>query len=249
MTDFRAALKPSSGPKPGPEIKTSTPVKVDFRSLLNKKDGSSKAPAATTSPSRGSSDFRSVLSKKQAPEPVKTEEKEQNSPKPALKTPQKEKQSDFNGVNGGAVDKKSAVKENTTATTEKKASSTDAGTIEKKEKSIPEKKTNDGQITETNDKKVVNGGEKNAGKPPVFKQPLGDITVVDGERLRLECQVTSDPQAAITWILDGKMVKPSKFIVLSHEGMKVDTFDLNFNFKILVILYLFTDVLIQISSF
>uniref|UniRef100_A0A671LQK1 Myosin light chain kinase, smooth muscle n=1 Tax=Sinocyclocheilus anshuiensis TaxID=1608454 RepID=A0A671LQK1_9TELE len=106
MTDFRAALKPRSGPKPGSEIKTSTPTKVDFRSFLNKKDAS------------------------------------------------------------------------------------------------PEKKTNDGQIL------------------PIFKQPLGDITAVDGERLRLECQVTSDPQAVITWILDGKIVKASKFIILSQEGEK-----------------------------
>ncbi|XP_016418865.1 myosin light chain kinase, smooth muscle-like [Sinocyclocheilus rhinocerous] len=220
MTDFRAALKPRSGPKPGSEIKTSTPIKVDFRSLLNKKDGSPKAPAATPPPSSAPSDFRSALNKKQAPEPEKTEENEQNSSKLAPKTPQKEKQSDVNGVNGGAIDKKVNIKEN--ATTEKKASSTDAGTTEKKEKASPEKKTTDGQITETNDKKakVVNGGEKDAGKLPVFKQPLSDITVVDGERLRLECQVTSDPQAVITWILDGKIVKASKFIVLSQEGEK-----------------------------
>ncbi|XP_016093756.1 myosin light chain kinase, smooth muscle-like [Sinocyclocheilus grahami] len=220
MTDFRAALKPRSGLKPGSEIKTSTPTKVDFRSLLNKKDGSPKAPAATPPPSSAPSDFRSALNKKQAPEPEKTEENEQNSSKLAPKTPQKEKQSDVNGVNGGAIDKKVSIKEN--ATTEKKASSTDAGTTEKKEKASPEKKTTDGQITETNDKKakVVNGGENDAGKLPVFKQPLSDITVVDGERLRLECQVTSDPQAVITWILDGKIVKASKFIVLSQEGEK-----------------------------
>uniref|UniRef100_A0A671M8T8 Myosin light chain kinase, smooth muscle n=1 Tax=Sinocyclocheilus anshuiensis TaxID=1608454 RepID=A0A671M8T8_9TELE len=171
MTDFRAALKPRSGPKPGSEIKTSTPTKVDFRSLLNKKDGSPKAPAATPPPSSAPSDFRSALNKKQAPEPEKTEENEQNSSKLAPKTPQKEKQSDVNGVNGGAIDKKEKTK-------------------------------------------------KDAGKLPVFKQPLGDITVVDGERLRLECQVTSDPQAVITWILDGKIVKASKFIVLSQEGEK-----------------------------
>ncbi|XP_059427400.1 myosin light chain kinase, smooth muscle isoform X2 [Carassius carassius] len=220
MTDFRAALKPRSGPKPGSEIKTSTPTKVDFRSLLNKKDGSPKAPAATPLPSSAPSDFRSILNKKQAPEPEKTEKNEQNSSKLAPKTPQKEKQSDVNGVNGGAIDKKVNIKEN--ATTEKKASSTDAGTTEKKEKATPEKKTTGGQITETNDKgaKVVNGGKKDTGKLPVFKQPLGDITVVDGERLRLECQVTSDPQAVITWILDGKIVKASKFIVLSQEGEK-----------------------------
>lgn len=220
MTDFRAALKPRSGPKPGSEIKTSTPTKVDFRSLLNKKDGSSKAPAATPPPSSAPSGFSSVLNKKQAPEPEKTEENKQNSSKPTLKTPQKEKQSGVNGVNSGETDKKVNVKEN--ATTEKKNSSNDVGTTENKEKASPKNNTNDGQITETNDKKakVVNGGEKDAGKTPVFTQTLGDITVVDGEKLRLECQVTSNPQAVITWILDGKMVKPSKFIILSQEGEK-----------------------------
>ncbi len=225
MTDFRAALKPRSGPKPGSEI---TPTKVDFRSLLNKKDSSPKAPAATPPRSSAPSDFRSALNKKQAPEPEKAEKNEQNSSKIAPKTPQKEKQSDVNGINGGAIDKKVNIKEN--ATTEKKASCTDAGTTEKKEKASPEKKTTDGQVTETKDKKdkVVNGGEKYAGKLPMFKQPLSDITVVDGERLRLECQVTSDPQAAVTWILDGKIVKASKFIVLTQEGMKVNTFDHNF---------------------
>jgi len=224
MTDFRAALKPRSGPKPGSEIKTSTPTKVDFRSLLNKKDGSSKAPAATPPPSSAPSGFRSVLNKKQAPEPEKTEENEQNPSKPTLKTPQKENRSGVNGVNGG---EKVNVKEN--PTTEKKNSSNDVGTTENKEKASPKNKTNDGQITETNDKKakVVNGGEKDAGKTPVFTQTLGDITVVDGEKLRLECQVTSDPQAVITWILDGKIVKASKFIILSQEGIKV-----NYNFKI-----------------
>ncbi|KAL0190678.1 hypothetical protein M9458_013376, partial [Cirrhinus mrigala] len=220
MTDFRAALKSRSGPKPGSEIKASTPAKVDFRSLLNKKDGSPKAPAAATPPpSSAPSDFRSLLNKKQAPEPEKTNEQktEQNSSKVAPKTPQKEKQSGVNGVNGGAIDKKVNVKEN--ATPEKKPSGPGAGTTEKKEKATPEKKTSDGKISETNDKKakVVNGGEKDAGKLPVFKQSLSDITVVDGERLRLECQVTSDPKAVITWILDGKVVKASKFIVLSQE--------------------------------
>uniref|UniRef100_A0A673HMZ5 Myosin light chain kinase, smooth muscle n=1 Tax=Sinocyclocheilus rhinocerous TaxID=307959 RepID=A0A673HMZ5_9TELE len=170
MTDFRAALKPRSGPKPGSEIKTSTPTKVDFRSFLNKKDGSPKASAATLPPSSAPSDFRSVLNKKQAPEPEKTEQNEQNSSKLAPKTPQKE----------NAIDKK------VNEATEKKASSTD----------------------------------KDAGKLPIFKQPLGDITAVDGERLRIECQVTSDPQAVITWILDGKIVKASKFIILSQEGEK-----------------------------
>ncbi|XP_051986777.1 myosin light chain kinase, smooth muscle [Xyrauchen texanus] len=223
MTDFRAALKPSSGPKPGSEIKTNTPAKVDFRSLLNKKDGSPRAPAATPPPSSTPLDFRSALNKKKAPEPEKNEANEQSS-KPVSKTPQKDKQSGINGVNGGAIDKKANATEK--ATTEKNSSSTDAGRPTEKsdiapEKASQEKKRDNGEIAETNNKvKAINGGNNNAGKPPVILKPLCDITVVDGEKLMLECQVTSDPQAVITWILDGKVVKPSKFIVLSQEGEK-----------------------------
>lgn len=215
MTDFRASLKPRSGPKSGSEVKTSTPAKVDFRSLLNKKDGSPKLPAATPPPSSAPADFRSVLNKKQAPQPEKNEVNEQSSPKPGPKIPQKDKQSDINGVNGGAIDKK------VTVTTENKTISSDAGPTDKKEKASPEKKKNVGEIAENNNIKTVNGQKKDAGRPPVFSQPLGDVTVVDGERLRLECQVT--PPAVITWMLDGKVVKPSKFIILSQEGMRRDT--------------------------
>ena len=55
-------------------------------------------------------------------------------------------------------------------------------------------------------------------KAPVFMQKLSDVTVLDGQRLRLECQVSSNPVATITWILEGKAIKPSKFIVLANEG-------------------------------
>lgn len=218
MTDFRASLKPRTGPKPGSEIKTSTPAKVDFRSLLNKKDGSPKVPSATPPPSGAPSDFRSILNKKQAPQPDKNEANEQNLSKPEPKIPQEDEQSGINGVNGGAIDKK------VTVTTENKTSSSDAGPTYKKEiapeKASPEKKKNDGEIAENNNKKTVNGQKKDAGRPPMFSQPLVDVTVVDGERLRLECQVTSTPPAIITWMLEGKVVKPSKFIILSQEGEK-----------------------------
>lgn len=234
MTDFRSALKPRSGPKPGSEIKTSTPAKVDFRSLLNKKDGSPKGPAATPPPSGTPSDLRSVLNKKQAPQPEKNEANEQNLSKPGPKIPQKDIQSGINVVNGGAIDKKvtitekSTTEKKTSSVTENKTSSINAGPVDKKviapEKASPEKKKNDGEIAENNNKKRrENGEKKDAGSSPVFTQSLSDVTVVDGERLRLECQVTSTPPALITWMLDGKVVKPSKFIILSQEGMRRDT--------------------------
>ncbi|KAI1899222.1 hypothetical protein AGOR_G00059580 [Albula goreensis] len=76
-----------------------------------------------------------------------------------------------------------------------------------------------------NDVNCVDGGiidkkSNNIGKEPVFTQKLSNVTVLDGECLRLQCQVTADPPPVITWTLDGKVIKPSKFIVLSHEGGK-----------------------------
>uniref|UniRef100_A0AAY4DSA1 Myosin light chain kinase, smooth muscle n=1 Tax=Denticeps clupeoides TaxID=299321 RepID=A0AAY4DSA1_9TELE len=56
------------------------------------------------------------------------------------------------------------------------------------------------------------------GKAPGFTQKLRDVTVVDGQRLRLECQVSAEPPGTVTWTLDGKVIKASKFILLSYEG-------------------------------
>ncbi|XP_036425734.1 myosin light chain kinase, smooth muscle isoform X2 [Colossoma macropomum] len=242
--DFRAALKPRSGPKLGSEIKTNTPTKVDFRSVLGKKEGGSPKPApAEPAPSSAPADFRSILNKKKTPEPEKAGAKQ---PVPTPAVAKQDKQSGINGMNGTVDNKKTSLVEK--GGTEKK---TAGGTAEKKiipaEKPSPEKKTDAG-IAESknktvdggvNQKKGTNvdgslaekksvpnsvdggdGGKKGSGKAPSFTQTLNDVTVVDGERLRLECTVTSDPPAVITWSLDGKVVKPSKFIVLSQEGGK-----------------------------
>ncbi|KAL4608979.1 myosin light chain kinase, smooth muscle-like isoform X2 [Arapaima gigas] len=65
----------------------------------------------------------------------------------------------------------------------------------------------------------INGSRSgDTGKAPEFMQKLRDITVLDGECLRLECEVSAEPPATITWTLDGKIIKPSKFILLSQEG-------------------------------
>nr|XP_023695785.1 myosin light chain kinase, smooth muscle-like isoform X2 [Paramormyrops kingsleyae] len=73
-----------------------------------------------------------------------------------------------------------------------------------------------------NDINCVDGrinGQKNGGvgMAPVFTQALSDASVLDGERLQLECQVSAEPPATITWTLDGKVIKPSKFILLSEQ--------------------------------
>lgn len=74
-----------------------------------------------------------------------------------------------------------------------------------------------------NDLNCVDGGMKEktkAGgrKEPVFTQKLSDVTVLDGERLYLQCQLSFESPARVTWTLDGKPIKPSKFIIITHEG-------------------------------
>ncbi|KAM6978468.1 myosin light chain kinase, smooth muscle [Tautogolabrus adspersus] len=67
-----------------------------------------------------------------------------------------------------------------------------------------------------NEKKSGGGG---GGKEPEFVEKLSDVTVLDGQRLRLQCRLAAaTTDATVTWTLDGKVIKPSKFIVLANEG-------------------------------
>ncbi|XP_030876872.1 myosin light chain kinase, smooth muscle-like [Leptonychotes weddellii] len=59
---------------------------------------------------------------------------------------------------------------------------------------------------------------ENQGTAPTFKEKLQDVRVTEGEKLLLQCQVSSDPPATITWTLNGKTLKTTKFIILSQEG-------------------------------
>uniref|UniRef100_A0AAY4B399 Myosin light chain kinase, smooth muscle n=1 Tax=Denticeps clupeoides TaxID=299321 RepID=A0AAY4B399_9TELE len=67
-------------------------------------------------------------------------------------------------------------------------------------------------------KKMDTGGTADKKKETRFVKSPSDVSVAEGERLQLQCEVTSDPPTVITWSLDGKVVKPSKFIVFSQEG-------------------------------
>uniref|UniRef100_A0A3P9LLF0 Myosin light chain kinase, smooth muscle n=1 Tax=Oryzias latipes TaxID=8090 RepID=A0A3P9LLF0_ORYLA len=63
--------------------------------------------------------------------------------------------------------------------------------------------------------------ERNQVSAPAleFVEKLSDVSVLDGQRLRLECRLaTTAADAAVTWTLDGKIIKPSKFIILANEG-------------------------------
>uniref|UniRef100_G1TZS1 Myosin light chain kinase, smooth muscle n=1 Tax=Oryctolagus cuniculus TaxID=9986 RepID=G1TZS1_RABIT len=56
------------------------------------------------------------------------------------------------------------------------------------------------------------------GTAPTFKEKLQDVRVAEGEKLLLQCQVSSEPPATITWTLNGKTLKTTKFVILSQEG-------------------------------
>lgn len=71
-----------------------------------------------------------------------------------------------------------------------------------------------------NEKKNGEGGEK----VPQFTEKLSDVTVLDGQRLRLQCRLSATFDVTVSWTLDGKLIKPSKFIVLANEGQRSHTY-------------------------
>lgn len=70
--------------------------------------------------------------------------------------------------------------------------------------------------------KEKKSSDRGPGKVPQFVEKLDDLTVLDGQRLRLQCRLaTSDLTGiTVTWTLDGKVIKPSKFIILANEGQR-----------------------------
>ncbi|XP_077472882.1 myosin light chain kinase, smooth muscle isoform X1 [Stigmatopora argus] len=111
------------------------------------------------------------------------------------------------GKKGGAtkVEKNASaqLEKNTATKVEKNATSAASAADEPKKKSA-----------ESTGKAV---GNCVAGGAPKFSQKLSDATVLDGQRLHLECRLDGDGGEA-SWTLDGKLVKASKFIVLKNQG-------------------------------
>ncbi|XP_068602717.1 myosin light chain kinase, smooth muscle-like [Brachionichthys hirsutus] len=85
---------------------------------------------------------------------------------------------------------------------------------------------NNGDSVKTPPTNCVGGGmeeEKGGGggAAPEFTEKLSDAAALDGQRLRLQCRLAAGAAAtgaAVTWTLDGKTIKPSKFIILANEG-------------------------------
>uniref|UniRef100_A0A8C8SS89 Myosin light chain kinase, smooth muscle n=1 Tax=Pelusios castaneus TaxID=367368 RepID=A0A8C8SS89_9SAUR len=189
--DFRANLQRQVKPKTlsEEERKVHSPQQVDFRSVLAKKGTPNfSLPEKAPPPKPATPDFRSVLGSKKKPP-------------------------DENGSTNTQAQNAStnSVAQNASTNSE----------VHHPKPTVKEEEEND-----TNCKhgcSMVDGGisEKKAdskGMAPSFTEKLRDTHVVDGEKLVLQCRISSDPPAAVIWTLDGKAIKSSKFIVISQEG-------------------------------
>ncbi|XP_066477490.1 myosin light chain kinase, smooth muscle [Tiliqua scincoides] len=226
--DFRANLQRQVKPKTlsEEERKVHAPQQVDFRAVLAKK-GTSKPslPEKAPAPKAATPDFRSVLGAKKKPPTENGDPGAQaQNAKPSLevqkpttnsKTPDASTNSKMSPAFKAPDTKNISSKvpdSNTTSETK--------NAVEKKEKNGINCEGGcppivDGGIIE---EKVQDNKTETKGTLPTFTEKLQDTHVVEGEKLVLQCRVSSDPPAAITWTLDGKVIKSSKFIVLSQEG-------------------------------
>uniref|UniRef100_A0A663N704 Myosin light chain kinase, smooth muscle n=1 Tax=Athene cunicularia TaxID=194338 RepID=A0A663N704_ATHCN len=158
-------------------------------------------------------DFRSVLAKKGTPK----------TPVPEKVPPPKPAITDFRSVLGS---KKKPPAENGSANTPAPNARTNSEAQNVTPNSQAPVAKPAVKKEEKNDRNCEHGcAVVDASKPPAskgtapsFTEKLQDAQVVDGEKLVLQCRISSDPPAAVTWTLDSKTIKSSKSIVISQEG-------------------------------
>ncbi|XP_009075123.1 PREDICTED: myosin light chain kinase, smooth muscle isoform X2 [Acanthisitta chloris] len=199
--DFRANLQRQVKPKTlsEEERKVHAPQQVDFRSVLAKK-GTPKAPVPEKAPPAkpAVTDFRSVLGSKKKPP---AENGSANTPAPNARTNAEAQNAT---PNSQAPVAKPAVKkeEKNDRNCEHGCAVVDGGVSGKK----------------AENKAPASKPPASKGTAPSFTEKLQDAQVEDGEKLVLQCRISSDPPAAVTWTLDSKPIKSSKSTVISQEG-------------------------------
>ncbi|XP_032045660.1 myosin light chain kinase, smooth muscle isoform X2 [Aythya fuligula] len=204
--DFRANLQRQVKPKTlsEEERKVHAPQQVDFRSVLAKK-GTPKTPLPekVPPPKPAVTDFRSVLGAKKKPP---AENGNAGTPAPNARTNSEAQNAT---PNSEAPVAKPAVKkeEKNDRNCEHGCAVVDGGIIGKKPENKP-----------AASKPPPSKPTPSKGTAPSFTEKLQDAKVVDGEKLVLQCRISSDPPAAVTWTLDSKAIKSSKSIVISQEG-------------------------------
>lgn len=204
------------------ELRQGEAQQLDFRSLLgrravqgnNKQEGDEPREAGpNTAPpehrQHHQMDFKANL---KGVKP-KTEEKVNSPP-----------QVDFRSVLG----KKGAAGSKAAETPSKNAGDFRSVLANKKKPTSPEKNGEKVEVNNCvdggiNEKKSTGGG--GGGGAPEFVEQLSDVTVLDGQRLRLQCRLapSTPSDVSVTWTLDGKVIKPSKFIILANEGQRSHT--------------------------
>ncbi|NWX30729.1 MYLK protein, partial [Notiomystis cincta] len=199
--DFRANLQRQVKPKTlsEEERKVHAPQQVDFRSVLAKK-GTPKTPLPEKAPppKPAVTDFRSVLGSKKKPP---AENGSAGTPAPNARANSEAQNAT---PNSQAPVAKPAVKkeEKNDRNCEHGCAVVDGGIIGKK----------------AENKAPASKPPASKGTAPSFTEKLQDAQVADGEKLVLQCRISSDPPAAVTWTLDSKAIKSSKSIVISQEG-------------------------------
>ncbi|KAM7017100.1 myosin light chain kinase, smooth muscle isoform 2-T2 [Passerculus sandwichensis] len=201
--DFRANLQRQVKPKTlsEEERKVHAPQQVDFRSVLAKK-GTPKTPLPEKAPppKPAVTDFRSVLGSKKKPP---AENGSAGTPAPNARANSEAQNATPNSqapVAKPAVKKEE--KNDRTPNCERGCAVVDGGIIGKK----------------AENKAPASKPPASKGTAPSFTEKLQDAQVADGEKLVLQCRISSDPPAAVTWTLDSKAIKSSKSIVISQEG-------------------------------
>ncbi|XP_060630871.2 myosin light chain kinase, smooth muscle isoform X2 [Anolis sagrei] len=228
QVDFRAVLAKKGTPKPSLPEKAPAPKPAapDFRSVLGAKK---KAPTENGGLDAQAQNANASV-EAQKPGPIsKASDAGTNSKNPPASKPLDNKNA-TSKVPGTKIvsEAKDAVSkskaQNAIINSEAQGASTNSEIPhpkqgEKEENDISCKSgclpIADGQL---NEEKVKDTRTEPKGSAPSFTEKLQDTRVAEGEKLVLQCQVSSDPPATITWTLDGKVIKSSKFIVLAQEG-------------------------------
>ncbi|XP_026767539.3 myosin light chain kinase, smooth muscle isoform X3 [Pangasianodon hypophthalmus] len=203
------------------QIRQKEAEQIDFRTVLGRKvTTKSVSEEDLKEITAEQMDFRSNLQRQIKPKTQSEEERKIHFPQ----------QVDFRAVLGkkGTVGPKPASAYSAKADLNKNEPTDFRSVLNKKKKQggvennteSPEPKSCTGK---ENDVNCVHGGtteimNAGGGKEPLFTQKLRDVRVLDGERLHLQCQFSAESPATVTWSLDGKVIKPSKFIIITSEG-------------------------------
>ncbi|XP_074070774.1 myosin light chain kinase, smooth muscle isoform X2 [Macrotis lagotis] len=237
--DFRANLQRQVKPKTlsEEERKVHSPQQVDFRSVLAKKGGP-KAPVLEKAvvPKPATPDFRSVLGNKKK---LPAENGSANTESLNAKAGENAKLVENTRLMGNAklaeaqkpfgdaklADTPRSVGNATSTETKKLVGKTQpveppkqAGKEEPKHEVVNDVNCKRACIGPQNSDKIA----ERKGTPPSFTEKLQDLRVAEGKKLFLQCQVVSEPPATITWTLDGKTLKTTKFITLAQEDEEVE---------------------------